>query len=199
MSKLLRSKPHQVMLFPRDEVPGVQVIGFHGEVDAAHTPARRAPILADEDGWLVRLVTSSEMSGEGSSEARQIRVQLERGSLQVKAEGPLPGIGTRLGPWQARLGYTVVLLGQTELHAAARLAAHATADESAPTRLIHWLAQGRPEPAPELTARLEGLVAWYCPEDEAHTLWLAILREARLATFHAFAGGQSQLQEEAAW
>jgi hypothetical protein len=42
-------------------------------------------------------------------------------------------------------------------------------------------------------------VAWYCPEDEAHALWLAILREARLATFHAFAGGQSQSLEEAAW
>src|SRR5687768_16497877 len=129
MSKPSRNKPRQVMLSPRDEVPGVQVIGFHGEVDAAHTPARRAPILADGEGWLVRLVASRDESGEGSSDARQVRVQFERGSLQVEAKGPLPGVGTRVGPWPARLGYTVVLLGQTELRAAARLAAHAPADE----------------------------------------------------------------------
>jgi hypothetical protein len=199
MSKPSPNKPRQVTLSPRDPVPGIQFIGFHGEVDAAHTPARRAALLADEDGWLVRLAASSDAPGEGSGNGRQVRVQIERGALQVKAEGPLPGVGTRLGPWPARLGYTVVLLGKTELSAAARLAAHAPADEAAATRFIHWLAQGRPEPVLELTAQLEGLVAWYCPEEEAHTLWLAILREARLATFHAFAGGPSQSLEEAAW
>jgi hypothetical protein len=92
----------------------------------------------------------------------------------------------------------MVLLGQTELLAASRLAAHAPADESEATRLIQWLAQGRLAPAPEMTAQMEGLVAWYCPERQAHALWLSILREARLATLQSF-GGSSQSLEEAAW
>jgi hypothetical protein len=199
MSKPSPSKLHPVTLSPGDEIPGVRVIGFHGEVDAADTPARRAAILVDEEGWLVRLLPpSSDASRGGPVAERPVQVQVERGTLHINAEGPLPGVGTRLGPWPARLGYTVVLLGQTELRAAARLAAHAPADESGPTRLIHWLAQDRPSPAPEMTAHLEGLVAWYCPEREAHSLWLSILREARLAALQSF-GGSPQLLEEAAW
>jgi hypothetical protein len=197
MSKPSRHKhPPQVALSPGDAIPGVRVIGFHGEVDAADTPARRAPVLVDEKGWLVRLVPS-----RGALEGAEglVPVQLERGQLQVASEGPLPGVGTRLGPWPAHLGYTVVLLGQSELRAAASLVAHTTADDSGPRRLIEWLAQGCPEPAPERTSQLEGLVAWYCPEGEAHALWLSILREARLAALRSFGGSPSQLEASAWW
>ena len=198
MSKPSPHKPRQVMLSPGGEIPGVRVIGFHGEVDAADTPARRAAILVDEEGWLVRLLPASDASEEDPGAKRPKKVQLERGQLQVSSEGALPGVGTRLGPWPARLGYTVVLLGQSELRVAARLAAHTPADESGPTRLIQWLAQDRPAPAPEMTAQLEGLVAWYCPDADAHSLWLSILREARLAALQSF-GGNPQHLEEAAW
>ncbi|MBZ4415299.1 hypothetical protein [Myxococcus sp. RHSTA-1-4] len=198
MSKPSSNKPYPVTLSHEGEIPGVQVVGFHGEVDAGDTPARRAAILVDAEGWLVRILPFSDAPEREPGEERPARIRLERGPLRVDAEGPLPGVGTRLGPWPARLGYTVVLLGQTELRAAARLAAHAPADESGPTRLIQWLAQGRPAPAPEWTAQLNGLVAWYCPEREAHALWLSILREARLAALQSF-GGSPQLLEEAAW
>lgn len=198
MSKPSPHKRQQVTLSPGDAIPGIRVIGFHGEVDAADTPARRAPVLVDEEGWLVRLIPAREASAEALGEERAVPVHIERGQLQVGSEGPLPGVGTRLGPWPAHLGHTVVLLGQCELRAAARLVAHTAAEESGPRRLIEWLAQGCPAPAPEGTSQQEGLVAWYCPEGEAHALWESILREARLAALRSF-GGSPSLLEEAAW
>jgi hypothetical protein len=78
MSKPSPHKPRQVTLSPGDAIPGIQVIGFHGEVDAEDTPARRAPVLVDEEGWLVRLLPSSDVSAGRSGAETAVRVQLER-------------------------------------------------------------------------------------------------------------------------
>ncbi|WP_309892165.1 hypothetical protein [Archangium sp.] len=186
------------MASPGGELPGVRMIGFHGEVEAAHTPARRAPILADEENWLVRPTTNAEGTHTTHQEP-PFSVHLERGSLRVPETGSLPGVGTRLGPWPARYGYTVVLVGLLEQRAASRLVSHTLTNEPAVTAFIDGLARGCPHPAPERVAQVDGLVAWYCSETEAHTLWLAILREARLTLLQSFGHQPPSMLEESAW
>lgn len=202
MSKSRESTTRAVEVSLEGEVPGIHVIGFHGEVDAAHTPARRAPLLADEDGWLVRLSLEMGSPGEEASAGAGVRrVQIERGSLQVSAQTePLPGVGTRLGPWPARVGDTVVLLGKAERRAAAHLASLVTASGPAVSQFVLWLAQGCLPPAPPRAVQVDELVAWCCSMEEAHSLWRHVLQEARLAVMSAFAQGQPpHALEEAAW
>ncbi|HZH77134.1 MAG TPA: hypothetical protein VEY88_13975 [Archangium sp.] len=177
---------------------GLRVLGFHGQVETRSTPARRAPILADDEGWLVRLLVPETLEGTADSDGPR-HVQVERGSLQVQEGQPLPGVGTRLGPWPARLGYTMVLLGESEQRRAKRLSLHVPGGEKGVTALIDWLGQGRPQPAPERVAVIDGLVAWYCGEAEAYSLWSAILREARLALLQAFGHQPPESLEEPAW
>jgi hypothetical protein len=198
MSKRASSSTHAVTVSPQSELMGLRVLGFHGQVDAAHTPARRAPILADEEGWLVRLLVPETLGDTADSDGPR-HIQVERGSLQVQEGQPLPGVGTRLGPWLARLGYTVVLLGESEQRHATRLSLHVPRAKVGVTALIDWLALGRPQPAPERVASIGALVAWYCSEAEAYSLWSAILREARLALLHAFGHQPPASLEEPAW
>lgn len=199
MSKPRSSRIYTVAASPQGELPGIRVIGFHGEVDAAHTPARRAPILVDEENWLVQLSAAHTSETHADKQEPPVRLQLERGTLRVPDTGALPGVGTRLGPWPARLGYTVVLVGLAEQRVAARLASHTLTNEPAVTAFIDWLASACPSPAPERVARLDGWVAWYCSETEAHTLWLAILREARLTLLQSFGHQPASRLEEPAW
>lgn len=99
MNKPPPRQTRTVTVSPTGELAGLQVVGCHGEVDAKHTPARRAPVLVDEHRALVRLT---------EVDAEPLRVQVEPGPLHVEAEPrPLPGVGTRLGPWPAHWGYFV--------------------------------------------------------------------------------------------
>jgi hypothetical protein len=202
MSKSRESRTRTVEVSLEGEVPGIRVIGFHGEVDAAHTPARRAPLLVDEEGWLVRLSPEELSTGEEASTGPAFhRVRIERGLLQVNTEtGPLPGVGTKLGPWPARVGDTVVLLGEAERRAAAHLASLVTAGEPEVREFVFWVARGCPPAAPARAVQLDTLVAWCCSMEEAHSLWRHVLQEARLAVMSAFAQGQPpHALEEAAW
>jgi hypothetical protein len=154
-------------------------------------------VLADEQGALVRLVPEERTRHAERDGAFALRV--ETGG-QVGAKEALPGHGTRLEPWPARFGYTVVFVGDAERKAAASMRDHLPG--SAPERvveLISWLERDCPSPVPEGTWHLGRLVAWYCPEVEAHALWMSILEEAKRALFRAVAEERSSAVLEASW
>lgn len=186
-----------VAVRPGGEVPGIQVIGFNGEVDALHTPALRAPVLVDDTGALVSLLPLS-INREDEQQG-QIRVRIERGT-KLGPSGELPGYGTRLGPLPARLGHTVTLLGEDERRAAPLLRDRAPRDElSSVSEFMAWLARGCIPPAPVGTQEIERLVAWYSSEEEIHALWQHIQEEARRALFVATARGQAEEMVRTSW
>jgi hypothetical protein len=179
---------------PGDPLTGVWVIGFNGEVEPQDTPARRAPVLGDDQGALVRLVPEASSERDGA-----YRLRVETGT-RVGAEEALPGHGTRLERGPARLGHTLVLLGDAERRAASRM--RDLLPETAPASVaefIEWLVRGCPSPAPEGARDLGRLVAWYCSEVEAHALWLCIHEEAKRELFHAVADEHTQEMIAASW
>src|SRR5438034_11820415 len=86
---------------------GIRVMGCHGIPSADETPARMAPILADQDGRFVRI----EVVEPGRL------ASIER-SESLIAEGNSFGEGMRLGPWPARLDDVLVVLGPREFASA---------------------------------------------------------------------------------
>lgn len=179
---------------PGDALAGVWVIGFNGEVEPQDTPARRAPVLADDQGALVRLVPEASSGRDGA-----YRLRVETGT-RVGGEEALPGHGTRLERGPARLGHTLVLVGDAERNAASRMRdlLPGTAPASV-SDFITWLARGCPAPAPEGARNLGKLVAWYCSEVEAHALWMCVHEEAKRELFHAVAENHTQEMYAASW
>jgi hypothetical protein len=179
---------------PGDKLAGLWVIGFNGEVEPQDTPARRAPVLANDQGVLVRLVPETSAERDG---AYQLRVET---GTRVGAEEALPGHGTRLERGPARLGHTLVLVGDAERSAAPRMRdlLSATAPASV-TDFIDWLARGCPAPAPKGARHMGRLVAWYCSEVEAHALWTCIHEEAKRELFHAVAENHIQEMIAGSW
>lgn len=179
---------------PGDTLTGVWVIGFNGEVEPQDTPARRAPVLADAQGALVLLVPEASTERDGA-----YRLRVETGT-RVGEEEALPGHGTRLERGPARLGHTLVLVGDAERRAASRM--RDLLPETAPASVaefIDWLKRGCPSPAPEGARDLGRLLAWYCSEVEAHALWLCIHEEAKRELFHAVAEEHTQELVTASW
>ncbi|WP_437962449.1 hypothetical protein WME76_45190 (plasmid) [Sorangium sp. So ce119] len=161
------------------ELPGLRAVGHHGRVAQDQTPARREVVLADAKGRLVELVeVRPPRKSKGTSEDIHEVAAAVIGKLTE--EGALPGIGTRFGPWPARLHDTVVILGERELARLDRIARGSPRSE--PSRiaaLLRWLGQGASRSDELACERVEGLVTWYCSEEESLALWRRIQPIAR--------------------
>jgi hypothetical protein len=177
----------------------VRVIAFHGHLHADATPARCGPILADADDCMLRIV-------EARPAADGFDVMVEVAHPPLAADGELPGHGTRVGPWQARLDHHIVVLGPSEIDRVDRLKRRSELAEP-PTveRFVRWLmvGQGRSDDLP--CERLKDAVAWYCSKQESFALFHRIhgvaedefFETARL--FRSARPGATRRLEDASW
>lgn len=174
-------------------LPDIQVVGFHGQVGADQTPARRGSVLADAEGRLVRIL---EVRPAGAGR-REVLLEIDAEPLPA---GELPGVGTRLAPLPARLGDYVVVVGERERARRAELARRAGADE--PQRVgpvVRWLG-GNEARSEELGCeRLGDTVAWYCTPDEAFALWRRIQAVAEEAFYRALEQDKHTLIAASYW
>lgn len=181
-------------------LPGLCVIGHHGRLGQDQTPARRGAVLADAAGHIVDPRETRPARTRKGAPTGKREVALERIG-RVGPDGELPGIGTRIGPWPARLDHYVVLLGERELRCVDRIA-RAEAARSEPARVrevLRWLA-GSEARSDQLTCeRLGGLIAWYCSEDEAFALWTQIQPVAREDLFAVRRSGNQEIINAAYW
>lgn len=179
-----------------DKLDGLEVIGFHGEVDPAHTPGRREPVLIDELG---RLVGLEVMEPRQADDTRQ-RVLVRAG--QRLSAGPLPRVATRLEQhWVAQWGYIIVVLGkQEQVYARVLSTVEPRVEEPAVDRLTQWLASGTADAPPSLRVqRIGELVAWYCGPTQAFALYQRIARVAEKEMFRAFNAGEDGALYRASW
>jgi hypothetical protein len=145
---------------------GLRVIGFHGEVNPARTPARCGPIYSDTEGHLVR-IERVEPSSQKETATIWLRVGPRVG------EGLLPGDATRLEePLPAFLGHLFVVLGKDERSHAPQLRAMGGPLETpALSQFLDWFAGGALLPPRGLPVRRLGdAVAWYCASKDAFSL-----------------------------
>ena len=146
---------------------GLFVIGFHGRPDPDCTPARQQVVHADESDHLVVLHNAADGA-----------VRAERAAAPL-GPGPLPGFATRIGPWPARVGDMVVVLGRQDLEGLGPLRKR--------------VENGR------VTSLDGGLVAWCCAEDDAWEVWKAIAVAARAAVHRAVGVRDDERLKKAAW
>jgi len=174
-------------------LPGVWVIAIHGHLHADATPARRAPVYADDGNRLLRIVEVQE-TPSGSD----VLVEIAHPPLQ--REGDLPGYATRVGPWPARLDDHVIMLGPAEVSQAHRLRARLHREE--PPRVeafVRWLRSGQGRDEALQAERIEDGVAWYCTQPESFALFQRVHRLAREELFEAVREGDADAIEENAW
>jgi hypothetical protein len=139
-------------------------------------------VYADKTGRLVRFLDVKPANGG-------YEVYVERDERPV-VEGSLPGIGTPLRPWQARLGSFVAILGERERAVSNQPRASNGGDEpSRVNRFLKWIA-GKEPISEELTCeRINGLIAWYCAPEEAFALWKRIQPVAEAKLYEALSRG----------
>lgn len=136
-----------------------RVVGFHGS--ELRSPALHGPVVVDGDGFMV-------------NEALADRVR-------VPDDGPLPGFGTRIGPWPNVAGNVVLVADHWELSEADRavldrssLTPNASAFLSATTRdnaEAMWMCH-----AQRLRYANAGFVAWYAAPADVDSV-RALLRD----------------------
>jgi hypothetical protein len=176
-------------------LPGLTVVGFHGHMDVDETPAKLGPVYANEAGCLTRIVEVGPTQWTRSG-----RMRTESFPPPLRDDQPLPGEGTRIGKWKARLGNVVMAVGPeergriTEVRRIARDHGSAAAEQ-----FIEWFA-GRERCSDELACERQGEIAlWYCAERDGFSLLECVHRVVKDAFFQAVRARSSPEIEEMAW
>jgi len=185
-------------------LPGISVVGFHGELTPDQTPARSQPIWVDNNNRMVSLVEPGRLRRHADLPAPPPgKLWIERISdVELASSSPLPGVGTRIGPWTpARPAWIVATLGPREL----KILSSLRVDDSNHPRVdkfllwLSWLAAG--EEGSDLHCERDGqLVHWYCAAADE----LELRRRIRMVAENALvtdarAQAPAQLQKTSFW
>lgn len=200
--KNMKMKKSDVLRVGADRLlPGLQVIAHHGELEPDQTPARRGAVLADAAGRIIHIGEARPVRPKDGMPAPEYEVSPEVvGSLDPG--GGLPGIGTRIGPWPARLGDYVVTIGRRELRCVGRMQRQQPVSGE-PARVqdfLRWTVGTEMRSEPLTCERIDEHIAWYCSENEAFALWKRIqpvaLEELRYAVNRR---GEQEIIDVAYW
>ena len=176
-------------------VAGLMVVGFHGAMAPDETPAKLGPVYANARGCLSRIVDV------GPTRATPIhRVRIESFEPPLGDDEPLPGNGTRVGPWSVRLGNVVMAIGPDERRRAAELRRYANEHGTASVRrFLDWFG-GAEVPSDDLLCeRREEIALWYCTEDDGFSLLACVHHVVKDAFFAALRSQSPSELEEMAW
>jgi hypothetical protein len=145
-------------------IEGLRVVGFQGAVDPASTPAQRAPIIVDGEERLSRIV-----------DFQPGRAIVESIEPPLPAEGPLPGVATRFGPFPALLNGVVAIVGRSERPLVHKIDVGRPDLPPRVAGFLRWLRDDHqiPDDAPYRRAG-EGLWACYLTVPERYALWKAL-------------------------
>ena len=176
---------------PARQVAGLFVVGIHGTLDDRKTPARCAPVHAF-DGKLAA-IDPRDLEGSAS-----VRVEIS----DEPVTDPLPGDGTRLDSWPARLAWVLVALGARERDAAPPIKDHVVRSGTAAAgavRLLDWLASGNAALRPEYACERGTGIVWYAQAPDVAALWRGIEAVARQAWIGAIGSPQPSRLETASF
>ena len=169
-------------------VSDLNVIGIHGFLDDRLTPTRREPVYQTVDGHFARIIRRTD---DGKVEVSV--------SAKVFEGGELPGDGTRVGPWPARLGYEVVAIGTYERLCAEEL--DRLAGRTAVIQIFEWLLNfenNNPPFGQLITATPDGIV-WYALAADADDMFRAICKFGALVVIDAVLEKQEDILKNMSW
>jgi len=177
-------------------LPGLSVIGFHGSVSASSTPALRSPIYVDKNHYRVDVVSPSSLFEAIKPRGDGVRLRVSKNQLY---DGQLPGEWTRIGPWAARLNYSVIEIGMMEKKHMDGLIARLSS--SSPIAcFLRWHAREEKDNHILMANRMEdGGGARYSSNKQIIALMRAIAGEARYNLFMAARRSDSELVEYSWW
>lgn len=186
----------QIPVGAAGELPGLTVVGFHGHVDPAHTPARREAVLVDGERRLVCIERVDVVEAAG-----QLPPSVwVRAGQPLDQDASLPGEATPLGPLPAHLGSVVVVLGAAERAAAARLVEVEDRHEVRGVgAFVRWLDERAPLSEELLAQRLGDMVVWYCRLEQAEALFERIRHVATEELVRAASLGDSPRLYSSSW
>lgn len=158
-------------------IPGLQVVGFHGQLGTDQTPACCAPVLADDLGRHVRILESSPVESSST-----YTLTIEIGSKPIP-EGVWSTTGTRIQPsWPAKLGDIVTIIGTREFGLVDALVKRADGEVR---DFLRWLQTDTDRSEKLRCVRIGELVAWYTKRSTSVVLRQAIAEQVRGQVFHA--------------
>lgn len=133
-----------------------RVVGFHGA--ELRSPALHGPVVVDGGGFLVATDVAADR-------------------VRIPNDGPLPGVGTRIGPWPYVAGNVVLVADNWELR---ELTEDVTTTAAARALLdAVTFVDERPLQAccaERLVGDARGFVAWYAPTADVNSV-RALLRD----------------------
>ncbi len=136
-------------------IDGLRAIGFHGQLGIDQTPARRAPVLADADGKLARILSCDPEDGDEGGYALEVEIAARPIDEEVWSS-----TGTRIDPpWPATLGAVVAIIGRREIDLVDELLAGAENREA--KRSLHWVKTDVARSHDLRCCRVGDLIAWY--------------------------------------
>lgn len=161
------------------------VVAFHGEVVPGCSPGLHGPVVVDEEGHLIR------ESGEPDEE------------VTIAPEGPLPGVGTRVGPWPHTPGKVVISVDVALLRKARKCLYDGAGDAGVLRSFLDAIERRDDDALRSLGAqRIAGastVVAWYAARADVDALRL-LLRGIAVADLRAaLARGGDLFVREQAW
>lgn len=182
---------------PDGAVNGLHVAGFHGDVAADETPAKLGPVHVDAAWCHARIV---EVGPTRHTPAGQVRIETFPPPLSKDAQEPLPGRGTRIGPWPARLGNTIMAVGPEERRLLRKLReAAGRRGVGRVASFLDWFATSATRSDDLCCERQDGIAIWYCDANEGFALLEAVHGAVRDELFDAIRDGDADAMEEAAW
>src|SRR5512132_3897591 len=162
-------------------VLGLTVSGFHGAMAADETPAKLGPVYANAAGCLTRIV---EVGPTRGTPIHKVRIESFEPPLGKKE--PLPGNGTRIGPWSARLGNVVMAIGPDERQKIVELRRYAnTHGTPSVQRFVEWFANHEPRSEELQCERQNGIALWYCTVEAGFSLLKCVHQVVKDAFFAA--------------
>lgn len=177
----------------RGQIEGLQVIGYHGEVDASHTPGRREPIFTAQER-----LAGIEHTEQPAKRVRFVWVDIGAPATAENLRGNATWFARVL---PAYLGRIVVVVGLNERNYAEALLTEAPrARTRSVDSFVQWLSKIQ-TPAPEdvLVQRIGDAVAWYCSYSEAYVLYKRIGRVAKKQMLKAASSGDNKALYEMSW
>jgi len=176
-------------------VPGLTVVGFHGAMAADETPAKLGQVYVNAAGCLTRII---ELGPTRATPIHQLRI--EPFEPPLRNEEPLPGNGTRIGPWSARLGNVIMAIGPDERRKVAELRRYASTHSTASVQhFLEWFAGISPRSDELLCERRDEISFWYCTADDGFALLTCVHHVVKDEFFAAVRSRSSTDLEEMAW
>lgn len=181
----------------------VRVVGFHGEIDGDQTPARSQPIWLDSEQRMLWVIEPGRLQRHARLPTPPPgKCWVERPSeAKIPVIGPLPGVGTRVGPWPARYGWLVATIGPREFKMLDGLRVDfPDALNPRVDAFLEWLRMDEHRSDALNCERRDGLFHWYCASSDEMQLRTRIRLVAINKLIHDAQGSRPiQLQKTSYW